>query len=179
MDNLKTAIFASGCFWCTEAIFKRLKGVYNVVSGYTGGQVANPTYEQVSAGQTGHAEAVQLQYDPQIITYQDLLSVFFATHDPTTPDRQGNDHGPQYRSVVFYVDEEQHIAAEEYIKQLSAERVFEAPIVTQIQPASEFYIAEDYHQKFYDNNQQYPYCVAVINPKISKLRQKFAHLLNQ
>jgi peptide-methionine (S)-S-oxide reductase len=178
MSQLKTAVFASGCFWCTDAVFRQLRGVQNVISGYTGGDLINPTYEQVSTGKSGHVEAVRLEYDPQIIKYNDLLHVFFATHDPTTLDQQGNDHGPQYRSVIFYIDQDQQRDAVQYIKQLDQDQVFDSSIVTSILPAQKFYPAEDHHQKFYDSNQQHPYCVAVINPKISKLRQKFANLLN-
>lgn len=177
MTNLKTAIFGGGCFWCVEAVFKRLKGVEGVVSGYAGGQIDNPTYEQVSSGSTGHVEVIKISYNPDVIKYENLLDVFFSSHDPTTLDRQGNDVGPQYRSTVFYEDEEQKKAAEEYIRKLDAEKTFSSPIVTGIKPVSKFFAAEDYHQGFYDNNRSYPYCTFIIDPKVAKLRAKFAPLL--
>lgn len=177
MSTLKTIVLAGGCFWCTEAVFKRLAGIVSVISGYVGGHVKNPTYEQVSGGQTGHAEAVKIEYDPTEISLDQLLDVFFTTHDPTTLNRQGNDHGPQYRSAIFYTDNEQRDVSEKYIVQLAQDQVFNSPVVTELQPLQDFYPAEDYHQNFYDNNAQYPYCTAVINPKLSKLRQKFSHLL--
>jgi peptide-methionine (S)-S-oxide reductase len=176
--KIQTAVFGGGCFWCVEAVFKRLRGVTGVVSGYAGGNVDNPSYEQVSSGTTGHAEVIQVSYDPEILKYESLLDVFFSSHDPTTLNRQGNDVGPQYRSAIFYTDDTQKIEAEKYIKALEAGQTFKDPIVTEIKPLIKFFPAEKYHQNFYDNNQSYPYCSVVINPKITKLRQKFAHLLS-
>lgn len=170
------ATFGGGCFWCVEAIFKELKGVEKVVSGYAGGAMANPSYEQVSTGDTGHAEAVQITFDPKVISYEQLLEVFFLTHDPTTPNRQGDDIGTQYRSVIFYHDEKQKRLAEAFIKKLAAEQVYEARIVTEILPYSQFYPAESYHQDYYAQNPNKPYCQLVINPKLAKFRQKFAGL---
>lgn len=155
----------------------RLKGVESVESGYAGGHTENPTYEQVSRGNTGHAEAIQLQFDPKLIKYFDLLNVFFGTHDPTTPNQQGNDIGPQYRSAVFYTTEEQRTEAESYIEQLENERTFDAPIVTEVSKLNKFWPAESYHRRYYDSDQSKPYCQFVINPKLAKLRQKFEPLL--
>jgi peptide-methionine (S)-S-oxide reductase len=177
MTNLKTAVFGGGCFWCVEAVFKRLKGVEEVVSGYAGGDMEKPSYEDVSSGKTGHAEVIKFSFDPEVIKYESLLDVFFASHDPTTLNRQGNDTGTQYRSAIYYSDVDQKAMAEKYIHELDAEGTFGAPIVTEIKELGKFYPAEDYHQNFYDNNRQYPYCTFVIDPKITKLRQKFAHLL--
>jgi peptide-methionine (S)-S-oxide reductase len=176
-NNFETAIFGGGCFWCTEAIFTRLKGVQSVESGYAGGQTENPTYEQVSSGETGHAEAVQIKFDPSLIQYADLLNVFFATHDPTTPNRQGNDVGTQYRSAIFYTSEQQKKEAEEFIEKLGNDAVFENPIVTEVSSLDKFWPAESYHRRYYDQNQSKPYCSLVISPKIAKLRTKFSHLL--
>jgi peptide-methionine (S)-S-oxide reductase len=170
------AVFGGGCFWCTEAIFQSLKGVKLVLPGYTGGQVKNPTYEMVCGGNTGHAEATKIEFDPLDISYQVLLEVFFATHDPTTLNRQGHDVGTQYRSVIFYSSLEQKQAAEEYIK--SVQKDFSSQIVTQLEPLSEFYVAENYHQNYFNNNKNAPYCQAVINPKLKKFREKFIHLIN-
>ncbi|MFA5051568.1 MAG: peptide-methionine (S)-S-oxide reductase MsrA [Patescibacteria group bacterium] len=176
-NNSQLATFAGGCFWCTEAIFKNLKGVIALTPGYTGGIMPHPTYEQVSTGTTGHAEAVQIVFDPATITYEALLNVFFATHDPTTPDRQGNDIGPQYRSVIFYHDDTQRLTAETYIKKLSDGKTFSQPIVTQIKPFNEFFPAEEYHRDYMTKNPNQPYCQITINPKISKLKEKFISLL--
>lgn len=176
-DKYETAVFGGGCFWCTEAIFTRLKGVESVQSGYAGGDTQNPTYEQVSTGTTGHAESIQIQFDPQQIKYSDLLNVFFATHNPTTLNRQGDDVGPQYRSAIFYASPQQKQEAEEFIRQLENEEVYDDPIVTEVTPLNKFWPAESYHQRFYENNQSKPYCQIVISPKITKLRQKFAPLL--
>lgn len=177
MGNIQTAIFGGGCFWCTEAIFQRLRGVISVKPGYSGGHVKNPSYELVSAGSTGHAEAIKIDFDPQQITFKDLLNVFFATHDPTTMNRQGNDMGEQYRSIIFYANETQKQEAMAYMRELEQEQTFLKPIVTQIKPLTEFYPAENYHINYYNNNQNKPYCQVIIDPKISKLRAKFAHLL--
>lgn len=174
---MSTAVFGGGCFWCTEAIFVRLKGVESVESGYTGGLTDNPTYEQVSMGDTGHAEAIKIEFDPNVVKYTDLLNVFFATHDSTTPNRQGNDVGEQYRSAIFYTTPEQKKQVEEFIKKLEDEQTFEALIVTEISPLSKFWPAESYHKRYYEQNQNKPYCQFVINPKIAKLRAKFELLL--
>ncbi len=179
MNKIDTAVFGGGCFWCTEAIFQRLKGVESVKSGYAGGKVPNPTYEQVSMGNTGHAEAIQIEFDPSIIQYADLLNVFFATHDPTTLNRQGADTGTQYRSVVFYNSPAQRDEAQKFIDKLSQDEVFEDPIVTEVSPLEKFWPAESYHQRYYEQNQNKPYCQIVISPKIAKLRQKFAALLKE
>lgn len=168
------ATLAGGCFWCTEAIFKRLKGVESVVSGYTGGTVENPSYEQVCSGETGHAEALQITFNPSIIPYQKLLEVFFATHDPTTLNRQGSDVGTQYRSSVFYHSDEQKKAAEEAIEHLSSSGKYSDKIVTKIEPYTVFYPAENYHKNYYDNNTSAPYCMFVIDPKIQKLLREFS-----
>jgi peptide-methionine (S)-S-oxide reductase len=177
MNNLETAVFAGGCFWCTEAVYQQLRGVSSVVPGYSGGSIENPTYEQVSSGTTGHAEAIQFSYDPEQISYHDLLEVLFATHDPTTLNRQGNDVGPQYRSVIFYANDEQKQQAEAMVRELTEAQTFSAPIVTTIEPLREFYVAEDYHKNYYERNSGAPYCQVVISPKLKKLKEKFASLL--
>ncbi len=182
MINIKTetATFAGGCFWCIETTMARLKGVKKVTSGYTGGQTKNPTYKEVCTGNTGHAEAVQVEYDPVLIDFNVLLTVFFAMHDPTTLNRQGADIGTQYRSAVFYHNEEQKKMTEKFIAQLTQERVFTNPIVTEISPLGEFYPAEDYHQDYYNlNHDKNSYCTAVIEPKVNKLRKTFLHLLQE
>ncbi len=178
-SNNKTAVFGGGCFWCTEAVFQRLKGVNSVVSGYAGGSLDNPSYEQVSSGNTGHVEVVKVEFDPSIIAYEDLLNVFFASHDPTTLNRQGNDVGTQYRSVIYAADENQEKAAREYIAKLETQKVFSSPILTEVKTLEKFFRAEDYHQNFYNDNQSYPYCTFVIDLKVAKLRQKFSHLLRE
>jgi peptide-methionine (S)-S-oxide reductase len=170
---LETATFGSGCFWCTEAVFQRLKGVHSVTSGYSGGQVKNPTYKQVCTGTTGHAEAVQVKYDPSRITYAELLEVFWKTHDPTTLNRQGNDVGTQYRSVIFYRNDQQRKEAEHYKRKLDESKVFSGPIVTEIESFREFFPAENYHQEYYNLNSRQPYCAFVIRPKIEKLEKVF------
>jgi peptide-methionine (S)-S-oxide reductase len=175
--NNEIAIFAGGCFWCTEAFFKNLKGVLSVVPGYTGGEKPNPSYEEVCTGETGHAEAIMLEYDPSIISYQDLLSVFFATHDPTAKNRQGNDVGTQYRSAIFYIGPHQKNAAKDCIKELESKKVFNSPIVTQMLPLQEFFPAEDYHKNYFETHKEAPYCQIVIGPKVAKLRQTFKRLL--
>ena len=167
------ATFGNGCFWCTEAIFRRLKGVKTAVSGFSGGHVKNPTYEQVCTGDTGHAEAVQITYDPGIISYGELLEVFWKTHDPTTRDRQGNDIGTQYRSVIFYHDLAQKELAESFRDRLEAERIWNRPIVTRIDPFTEFWPAEIYHQDYYRNNPSNNYCAFVVTPKIEKFTKIF------
>lgn len=174
-----TATFAGGCFWCVEAVFRDLNGVGSVESGYTGGSEQHPTYEDICSGTTGHAEAIQIRYDPKLITYDELLEVFWTTHDPTTKDRQGNDVGPQYRSAVFYHDETQKKIAESYKKKLDASGAYRAPIVTEIVPFKAFWKAEDYHQDYYANNADKPYCVFVIQPKIEKVRKIFGTKLRK
>lgn len=169
------AVFGGGCFWCTEAIFQNLRGVLSVESGYTGGHKANPTYEEVSGGDTGHVEANKIEFDPGVISFRDLLEVFFAMHDPTALNRQGNDVGTQYRSAIFYSSEEQKKQAEEFIA--GAQKDFDSPIVTQLKPLGEFYKAENYHQNYYNQNPDKPYCRLVISPKLQKLREKFSVLL--
>ncbi|MBI5466624.1 MAG: peptide-methionine (S)-S-oxide reductase MsrA [Candidatus Kerfeldbacteria bacterium] len=171
------ATFGSGCFWCTEAIFRDLNGVLAVTSGYAGGTVPNPTYEQICGGQTGHAEVVQVEFDPAAISYSQLVEIFFLTHDPTTMNRQGNDVGEQYRSVIFYHSDAQRSEAEAVRQRLVAERVYDQPIVTALAPFTHFYPAEVYHQQYYANNPDQAYCQMVINPKVTKFRKKFAHLL--
>ncbi len=169
----ETATLGGGCFWCTEAVFKMLKGVDNVESGYSGGSLPNPTYDDVSTGTTGHAEVVQLTFDPEVISYREILEIFFTTHDPTTLNRQGSDAGTQYRSVIFYHNEEQKATAEALTEQLTKEKVWNAPIVTQIQPFKAFYKAENYHKDYYEKHRSQPYCQIVIAPKIEKLRKSF------
>jgi peptide-methionine (S)-S-oxide reductase len=171
------AIFAGGCFWCTEAVFQNLKGVTSVVSGYVGGSIENPTYDQVSSGRTGHAEAILVEFDPSLITYKELLYVFFYTHNPTTLNQQGNDVGTQYRSAIFYFTDGQKGDSESVMTELKSEGVFDKEIVTDVLPAGEFYTAEAYHQNYYKENSENPYCQIVIFPKIEKLKAKFSHLL--
>jgi peptide-methionine (S)-S-oxide reductase len=173
MDQ-EVATLAGGCFWCLEAVFDQLKGVQSVESGYMGGKNANPTYEQVCGGDTGHAEVVRVTFDPSQITYADLLAVFFSIHDPTTLNRQGNDVGTQYRSAIFHHSEAQKRIAEEVIRRLDGEKLWKQPIVTQVVPASEFYVAEDYHQEYFDRvGGSNPYCSYVIEPKVAKFRKEF------
>lgn len=169
--ELELATIANGCFWCTEAVFQRLNGVASVMSGYAGGATEHPSYEQVSTGKTGHAEAIQITFDPEVISFETLLEVFFATHDPTTLNRQGSDVGPQYRSAIFYHSDEQKQIAEK-VKEKSAAN-FDKPIVTEIVPFTNFFFAEDYHRNFYMNNSEHPYCQLIIDPKITKLLEKF------
>ncbi len=170
---LETATFGAGCFWCSEAVFQRLKGVHSVVSGYSGGQVKNPTYQQVSSGWTGHAEVIQLTFDPSQISYAQLLEVFWKTHDPTTLNRQGPDFGTQYRSVIFYHNDQQRMLAQKYRAELDAAKAFRSPIVTEIAPFRDFYRAEDYHQDYYNQHRRLPYCAKVIRPKMDKLEKVF------
>jgi peptide-methionine (S)-S-oxide reductase len=171
--KLKTATLAGGCFWCVEAVFDELRGVESVVSGYTGGVVERPTYQQVCGGATGHAEAVEIKFDPSVVSFRELLEVFFTVHDPTTLNRQGADVGTQYRSAIFYHTPEQRETAEQVIAEMNAEQIWDAPIVTEIAPAAEFYAAEDYHQEYFANNANQPYCRAVVAPKVAKFRQKY------
>lgn len=174
IKKTETAIFGGGCFWCTEAVFETLKGVLSVESGYCGGETSNPTYRDVTTGLTGHAEVIQIMFDPSVISYRQLLQVFFATHDPTMLNKQGADIGTQYRSVIFYHSDKQKEEAENIIRLLEKEKVFDAAVVTQIEPVFPFYKAEDYHQGYFNNNKQQPYCRVVINPKMNKLRKEFA-----
>jgi peptide-methionine (S)-S-oxide reductase len=171
------ATLAGGCFWCLEAVFEQLRGVTKVASGYSGGHVPNPSYEAVCTGTTGHAEVVQVAFDPDELSYRDLLGVFFTLHDPTTLDRQGGDVGTQYRSAIFYRDDAQRRTAEEVVRELEAEHVFDDPIVTKIEPLQTFYPAEEYHREYYRRNQNQPYCRAVIAPKVAKLRSKYLEKL--
>jgi peptide-methionine (S)-S-oxide reductase len=170
---LEEATFAGGCFWCTEAIFKRVKGVAEVVSGYSGGNMQNPDYDSVSSGATGHAEAINIKFDPLKISYQRLVEIFFHLHDPTTINQQGNDVGTQYRSGIFYHSENQKRTAEEVFKQIENDHIYKNPIVTDIRPFENFYKAEDYHQDFYKKNPDYGYCRVIIDPKIKKLLREF------
>jgi peptide-methionine (S)-S-oxide reductase len=176
-EQLETATFGGGCFWCTEAVYQELRGVKSVTSGYSGGTVPKPTYEQVCSKRTGHAEVVQVVFDPREVKYADVLEVFFRTHDPTTIDRQGNDVGPQYRSVIFYHNEQQRRTAEQVKAALDASGAFDAPIVTTIEPMTEFYPAEGYHQNYFASNPRQPYCSFVIAPKVEKFREAFADKL--
>jgi len=171
------ATLAGGCFWCLEAVFEQLKGVKKVESGYSGGHVPNPSYEAVCTGTTGHAEVTQVTFDPDVISFRDLLGVFFSIHDPTTPDRQGGDVGTQYRSAIFYHDDEQRRVAEDLVRELEAEHIFDDPIVTTIEPLKTFYPAEEYHREYYRRNPNQPYCRAVIAPKVAKLRSKYLEKL--
>jgi len=178
--NYETATFGTGCFWCTEVIFDQLAGVEKAVSGYSGGQTDNPTYKQVTGGETGHAECIQVTYDPAKISYDELLEVFWEGHDPTTLNRQGADVGTQYRSVIFYHNDEQKQKAEKYKKELDESGAFKDPIVTEIAPASAFYIAENYHQEYYElNKNTNPYCAMVVRPKLEKFRKVFKDKLKQ
>jgi peptide-methionine (S)-S-oxide reductase len=176
-NNMTTQIstLANGCFWCSEAIFKRLKGVKSVLPGYSGGIVENPSYEQVCAGKTGHAESIQIEFDPTVIPYEKILDVFWHTHDPTTLNRQGNDVGTQYRSAIFYHDQKQKEIAEKSKRDLEKAGVYKNPIVTEIIPFKNFYVAEDYHKNYYEKHQDAPYCNFVINPKVHKLIQKYGN----
>lgn len=179
LAGLDTATFAGGCFWCTEAQFQQLAGVDTVISGYTGGKVANPTYKQVTTGRTGHAEAINVVYRTAVITYDELLEAFFVAHDPTQLNRQGNDIGTQYRSAIFYHDDAQKEKAEYYIRRLTEEKVYDQPIVTKLEPYTAFYIAEDDHQNFFNLNPEQAYCRYVIVPKLEKFKKVFKERLKQ
>lgn len=179
MANSEIATLGGGCFWCLEAVYQQMQGVLSIVSGYTGGHVADPTYEQVCTGTTGHVEVVEVTFDPEIAPYREILNVFFAMHDPTSLDRQGNDAGPQYRSVVFYHGDAQRGAAEETIRELNDEGIWDAPIVTEVRPAGTFYPAEDYHQNYFRDHPAQPYCAFVVAPKVRKFREKFAARLRR
>jgi len=173
------ATLAGGCFWCLEAVFDDLKGVDSVESGYMGGKTVNPSYEEVCSGETGHAEVAQLSFDPKQVSFKEILEVFFVIHDPTTLNRQGNDVGTQYRSAIFYHSAEQKAAAEQVIANMSAAEVYEDPIVTEVVPASKFYVAEDYHQEYFRRNPAQPYCAFVVRPKVAKFRKHFLEKLKK
>lgn len=177
MATSEIATLGGGCFWCLEAVYDQMEGVLSVESGYTGGHVANPDYRTVCTGRSGHVEVVQITFDPALASFRDILEVFFAIHDPTSMDRQGNDSGPQYRSVIFFHDEAQRAAAEQIIAELEAEGGLGRRIVTELRPAGTFYIAEDYHQEYFANNPEQPYCSFVVSPKVKKFREKFASRL--
>ncbi len=181
MENkdLETATLAAGCFWCVEAVFGALVGVENVVSGYSGGHTANPTYQQVCSETTGHAEVVQIRFDPEQLSFADLLRVYFTVHDPTTLNRQGGDIGTSYRSAIFYHSEEQRQTAHDIISEITAEAIYDDAIVTEVTAFDKFWPAEDYHQEYFANNPNQPYCAAVVAPKVAKFRQKFAHRLKR
>ena len=179
MTTHETAVLGGGCFWCLEAVYDAMEGVLSVESGYMGGHLPNPTYEAVCTGTTGHVEVVRVVFDPAVASYREILEVFFAIHDPTTRDRQGNDNGPQYRSVIFYDGDEQRAVAVRMIGELEAERVWSRPVVTEVRPASGFYAAEDYHQDYFRDHPQQPYCAFVVAPKLTKFREKFAGKLRK
>ena len=175
----EVATLAGGCFWCMEAIFKEVDGVEDVISGYTGGTIVNPTYQEVCANNTGHAEAVQLTFNPGKISYREILQIFFSVHDPTTLNRQGADSGTQYRSTIFYHNEQQKSVAEDIIRELNKARLWKKAIVTQIAPLDKFYPAEDYHQKYFSRNPEQPYCQVVISPKVNKFRKQWSKRLKR
>ena len=177
-EKTETIVFAGGCFWCTEAVFKMLKGVTSVLPGYSGGTVENPTYEQVSGGNTGHAEGVEIKYDQSLVSLRSLLIVFFGSHNPTTRNRQGNDVGTQYRSIIFYTTPSQKLEIEKFIKEINDSNKLGKPVVTEVEKLKKFYVAENYHQDYFANNNGNPYCEIVINPKLEKVQKEFANLLN-
>ena len=178
-DNFETATLAAGCFWCVEAVFDDLVGVEDVVSGYSGGHTENPTYQQVCSETTGHAEVVQIRFDPSQLTFKELLQVYFTVHDPTQLNRQGNDIGSSYRSAIFYHSDEQKRVAEEVIAEITAEAIYDKPIVTEVTAFGKFWPAENYHQEYFANNPNQPYCAAVVAPKVAKFRQKFTSRLKR
>lgn len=178
-NNLQTATLGAGCFWCVEAVFDDLKGVEDVVSGYSGGHTENPTYREVCSETTGHAEVAQIKFDPEVISFKEILQVFFSVHDPTTLNRQGNDIGSSYRSAIFYHDENQKRIAEEVIREVTEEGVYDDPIVTEVTAFDKFYPAEDYHQEYFANNPNQPYCAAVVAPKVAKFRKKYVDRLKK
>ena len=178
-NDIEIATLAGGCFWCIEAVYNELKGVKEVISGYTGGKTVNPSYEDVCSGRTGHAEAINIKFNPDIISYKELLEIFFTIHDPTTLNRQGNDIGTQYRSVIFYHTPEQKVVAEEVVAELKKTNIWETPIVTELKSFTAFYPAEDYHQQFYEQNPNHGYCRVVIAPKVSKFRKKYFEKLKK
>ena len=179
MATSETVVLGGGCFWCLEAVYQQMEGVLSVESGYMGGGTPDPTYHDVCSGSTGHIEVVKVTYDPAVTSYHDILEVFFTIHDPTTRDRQGNDAGSQYRSVIFFASDEQRSVAEQTIREIDAARIWDDPIVTEVRPATTFYRAEDYHQEYFLNNPQQSYCTFVVAPKVRKFRQKFAHKLRR
>jgi peptide-methionine (S)-S-oxide reductase len=179
MANLQAAVFGGGCFWCTEAVFENLKGVVSVMPGYAGGQTANPTYEDVCTGNTGHAEVTKIDFDPAQVSYHDLLTVFFATHDPTTRNRQGNDVGTQYRSIILYSTPEQKTQADAFIKEVDTSSPEGNPVVTEVKPLETFYPAEEYHRHYFEKNKDAGYCQLIISPKVKKVQEKFSQLLKQ
>jgi len=179
MSNLETATLGAGCFWCVEAVFDDLRGVEDVVSGYSGGHAENPTYREVCDGTTGHAEVIQVRFDPAEISFKEILQVFFSVHDPTTMNRQSADIGTQYRSSIFYQSDEQKRVAEETIAEVNAEGIYDNPIVTEVTPFDKFYEAEDYHQEYFANNSNQPYCAAVVAPKVAKFRKQFIDRLKK
>ena len=178
-NQFETATFAGGCFWCLEAVYDEAKGVLSVESGYSNGHVANPSYRDVCNGNTGHAEVIQIKFDPSIISFRDLLNVFFTIHDPTTLNRQGADVGTQYRSAIFYHSPEQKAVAEQTISELNAQGIWNSPIVTEVEALKDFYIAENYHQEYFARNQNQPYCQAVVAPKVAKFRKHYLELLKK
>lgn len=178
-NNLETATLGGGCFWCTEAVFLEMKGVEKVVPGYSGGHVKNPAYREVTTGRTGHAEVVQITFDPKITSFSEILEVFFMTHDPTTLNRQGNDVGTQYRSAIFYHNEEQKKIAEKVITLIEEDKVYDDPIVTEVTPFKAFYLAEDYHHNYFERNRNQPYCQFVVAPKVEKFRKIFKEKLKE
>jgi len=177
--NLQTTTLAGGCFWCLEAVFDEMKGIVSVESGYSNGHVVNPSYRDVCTGNTGHAEVVRLTYDPAVVSFRDILHVFFAIHDPTTLNRQGNDVGTQYRSAIFYHDDEQKMIAEEVLSELNAQKIWDKPIVTEVTRLDNFSIAEDYHQEYFARNTFQPYCQAVVAPKVAKFRKHYVEMLKK
>jgi peptide-methionine (S)-S-oxide reductase len=178
-NNVETATLANGCFWCSEAVFQRLKGVKSILPGYAGGTVKNPSYQQVCTGTTGHTESIQIKFDPNVISFEKILDIFWHTHDPTTLNRQGNDVGTQYRSAVFYHDQNQKKIAEDSKKDLSQKGIYKDPIVTEITPFTNFYVAENYHKNYYQNHSSEPYCSFVINPKIDKLFEQYRNQIKE
>ncbi|TSE04115.1 peptide-methionine (S)-S-oxide reductase MsrA [Aquimarina algiphila] len=178
-NTTQIAVLAGGCFWCTEAVFQRLEGVNQVISGYTGGTIKNPAYREITTGRTGHAEAIKVEYNPEHISYKELLEIFFATHDPTTLNRQGADKGTQYRSAIFYVDKDQEEIATKIIEELNKERIFDNPIVTEVTELGPFYNAEEYHRNYYNQNSSQGYCQFVIDPKLNKLYTTFKNKLKK
>lgn len=179
ISQREIAVFGGGCFWCTEAVFKMMRGIEKVIPGYAGGSIPHPTYEQVSEGETGHAEVVYLEYDPALVSYNSLLTVFFGSHDPTTLNRQGNDVGAQYRSVIFYTTPEQQQEAVRFIEEMNVSNSAGAPVVTEVVPFDTFYEAEDYHKNYYANHPNAGYCQIVISPKLEKVQRKYAELLKE
>ena len=172
-EHIQTAYLAGGCFWCVEAVFRIIRGVLDITPGYAGGMTPHPTYESVSTGVTGHAEVIRVTYDPVVISYEDILHIFFSAHDPTTHNRQGNDIGSQYRSAIFYTTSAEAAAAHAVIQELTTEKVFTAPIITEVQPLTQLHLAETYHQNYYTKNPEAPYCAAVIPPKLAKIRKRY------